>query len=265
MRRMGVLVGAAVMWPLLVSANGMVRDTANVEWGERLVRGVTPETNEYASRPTIVTWAGVGGSGETRNRSVCSSLVAHLFMQAYGYDKADFKRWMGTGFPQAQDFYAAIVAAKGFQRVGRITAIAPGDVLAVRYPPGSHPTGHVMVVVSPPRKRAATPPEMPGTQQFELLILDSSRTGHGPTDTRHYAKGRFHSGVGEGTLRLYADAGGAIAGYSWSTLKSSQIYVNAEREMVVGRLNGSVKPGGPRSPATEQGEEPAGDEEPPVL
>ena len=62
----------------------------HLEWARRLIAGVTPETNAYASRPTVVTWSGVSGAAETRNRSVCSALVAHLMMQAYGYRPADF-------------------------------------------------------------------------------------------------------------------------------------------------------------------------------
>ncbi|HEY8020567.1 MAG TPA: hypothetical protein VIH93_05680, partial [Thermoanaerobaculia bacterium] len=73
---------------------------------------------------------------------------------------------------------------------------------------------------------------------------DSSHTGHGPTDTRHYAKGKYHTGVGQGVFRLYAAADGAIAGYSWSVTKASEFYPPGERNLLVGRLNGSVRPSG---------------------
>jgi hypothetical protein len=260
--------GAAMVAPVRAAAPPPATGTAHVEWAEKLLRGVSPETNEYDSHPTVVTWAGVGGSSETRNRSVCSSLVARLMMQAYGYDRADFKRWMGTTFPQAQDFHDAIVAEKGFQRITRIARIAPGDILAVKYPPGSHPTGHVMLVVEAPQPRRATPPELAGTQQYEVLIIDSSRSGHGPADSRHYAKGKYHSGVGEGMLRLYAGADGAIAGYSWSTTKASTIFGQDRRDLVVGRLTGAEKPTGSHSgkaaaATPADADEPAGDVEPP--
>src|SRR6185369_3615732 len=46
----------------------------HLAWARLLVAGVTPETNLYASRPTIVTWSGMSGATKTRNRSVCSAL-----------------------------------------------------------------------------------------------------------------------------------------------------------------------------------------------
>jgi hypothetical protein len=236
----------------------------HLDWGLRLLQGVTPETNAYASHPTVVSWAGVGGATETRNRSVCSSLVAHLLMQAYGYRKADFKAWMGTTFPQAQDFHDAIHAGHGFTRIDEVSRIRPGDIVAIKYPPGSHPTGHVLIVAEPPVRRPPSPPEATGTEQFEMLIVDSSHTGHGPADSRHYAKGKFHSGVGEGPLRLYVGAGGKIVGYSWSTTKASQIYFMTDRDLVVGRLDGSIAPGSGRDTAAAAAEtEPTDDVEPP--
>jgi hypothetical protein len=144
------------------NAGTAAQRTAHLDWGLRLIREVTPATNAYASRPTVVTWAGVDGAAESCNRSVCSSLVAHLLMQAHGYRKADFKRWMGTTFPQAQDFHDAIAAAHGFTRIDAVSRIRPGDIVAIKYPPGSHPTGHVLVVVEPPAARPPTPPEAPG-------------------------------------------------------------------------------------------------------
>ncbi|HSS78536.1 MAG TPA: hypothetical protein VLV54_17555 [Thermoanaerobaculia bacterium] len=236
-----------------------------LEWARRLVAGVTPETNLYASRPTIVTWTGVNGASETRNRSVCSALVAHLMMQAYGYRSADFASWLGGRFPRAAGIHDAIAAGRGFDLVTRIAEIRPGDVLAIKYPPGSHPTGHVLLAATRPVERRATEPIVPGTVQYELSVIDSSHTGHGPTDTRHYAKGKFHSAVGEGLFRLYAGSDGGWVGYYWSVTKASEVYTPSERHLVIGRLNGKVKPTGhPGHIDTEAGDESSDDDAEPV-
>jgi hypothetical protein len=231
-------------------------------WARRLVAGVSPETNIYASRPTVVTWSGVNGATETRNRSVCSALVAHLFSQAYGYRAADYASWLGGRFPRAAGFHDAIAGGHGFDPVHRVEDVRPGDVLAIKYPPGSHPTGHVLLAASRPEPRRATEPVVPGTMQYELTVIDSSHTGHGPTDTRHYAKGKFHSGVGEGLFRLYADPSGKIVGYSWSVTKASEFYAPSDRELVIGRLNHQVKPTGhPGKVDAEQGDESGDDDD----
>jgi hypothetical protein len=233
----------------------------HLEWARRLLSGVTPETNAYASRPTVVTWTGVGGATETRNRSVCSSLVAHVMMQAYGYRAADFATWLGGRFPRAAGFHDAIAAGHGFDPVLRIADVRPGDVLAIKYPPGSHPTGHVLLAASRPTQRRATEPVVPGTKQYELSVIDSSHTGHGPTDSRHYAKGKFHNGVGEGLFRLYAGSDGTLAGYSWSVTKASEFYGPGERNLVIGRLNRDVKPTGHPGHVDANTEDESGDDD----
>jgi hypothetical protein len=77
-------------------------------------------------------------------------------------------------------------------------------------------------------------------EQWEVSIIDSSHSGHGPTDTRH-AKGKDgkdHDGLGEGELRLYADSQGHITGFSWSTASASKFIQPSEEHAVVGRLKG---------------------------
>ena len=262
------LVPAVLLALLVLPLSGLPGLAADgpgpLEWARRLVSGVTPETNLYASRPTVVTWAGVNGAAETRNRSVCSALVAHLLMQTYGYRAADFASWLGGRFPRAAGFHDAIAAGRGFDPVRQVEDIRPGDVLAIKYPPGSHPTGHVLLAASRPVQRRATEPVVPGTSQYELTVIDSSHTGHGPTDTRHYAKGKFHSGVGEGLFRLYAHPDGTLAGYSWSVTRASEVYTPDERHLVIGRLNHQVKPTGhPGRLDAEPGEESGDDDDAP--
>ncbi|HZF10933.1 MAG TPA: hypothetical protein VFE33_19260 [Thermoanaerobaculia bacterium] len=257
-------LAALLALPLSSRPNPGTAEPDHLVWARQLVAGVTPETNLYASRPTIVTWAGANGAAETRNRSVCSALAAHLLMQAYGYRAADFASWLGGRFPRAAGFHDAIAAGHGFVPVSRIADVRPGDVLAIKYPPGSHPTGHVLIAASRPVERHATAPIVPGTVQYELSVIDSSHTGHGPTDTRHYAKGKFHSGVGEGLFRFYAAADGSLAGYSWSVTKASEVYTPSERHLVIGRLNHEVKPTGhPGKTEAEAADESGDDDESP--
>ena len=67
----------------------------------------------------------------------------------------------------------------------------------------------------------AVPPLIPGTQQYVVTVIDSAMSGHGPTDTRAEARGRWQTGVGRRLFRLYSDANGHIAGYSWSATAAS--------------------------------------------
>lgn len=216
-------------------------------WAERLVAELTPENNAYAWSPTFVVWA-EDGNGAARNRSVCSSFVSRDLMRAYGLTRDDLEKRFGTRNPQAKDYYDTIAAQRGFTLITRVDQFMPGDILAAKYEPGSRPTGHVMILDGAPVPRRPTEPLEPGTSQYEVAVIDSSSSFHGPHDTRHLEAKTHAQGVGRGTLRLYADASGALAGYSWSLSSRSRYYGSSEHQLVVGRFNTL-----PFSPAAKSG------------
>jgi len=208
---------------------------ANVTWAERMVAEVRPADNLYGSHPTIVRWAEAGAAA--RNRSVCSSFQTHVFEKAYGLHEADVVRWFGMSNPQAKDYYAAIEASRGFSQVAHVADLQPGDIISVNYGTDHKPTGHVMMVDRAPAPHKASAPLEAGLDQYEVAVIDSSHSGHGALDTR-FAGGRHTTGVGRGTLRLYASADGTVAGYAWSTKRVSQFYPTADRQIAFGRYSG---------------------------
>jgi len=216
-----------------------------VFWAERLVEEVAPQNNLYASHPTIVQWI-EDGTSPARNRSVCSSLVAAILERAYGLAETTIGQWFGTNAPYAVDYEHTIAAGRGFTLVRKASEIQPGDVIAIAYAPGSHPTGHVMLADSVAHIRRATQPIVAGLSQYELTVIDSSHSGHGTHDTRLIGQ-TYVTGVGRGTLRLYARADGTIAGYSWSTRTVSRFYGSGEHAIVVGRYLGHPPSGAPVS------------------
>jgi hypothetical protein len=204
---------------------------------QMLVREVTPEYNVYGSRPTFVIWREGAIDRIARNRSVCSSFVSHVLEWSFGYTAADIDTWFERSFPQAIDYHATIAAGRGFAAVDSIGAIRPGDIIAIAYPAGSRPTGHVMIAASEAVARIATAPLEAGTQQFEIAVIDSANSGHGARDTRRKPDGTWTTGAGRGTLRLYGDADGAVAGYAWSTSSHSLFRSIADRKIAIGRLD----------------------------
>ncbi len=205
-------------------------------WAERLVAEVAEKNNAYGSHPTYVVWS-EDGRGEARNRSVCSSLVSHDLMRAYGLTRDDLAKRFGTRNPLAKDYYAALTAQRGFAPVSNVGQIRPGDIIAIAYPPGSHPSGHVMIVDSMPVARDSTKPVEPQTTQFAVAVIDSSDSYHGFGDTRYIRGARHATGVGRGTLRLYADAAGRVTGYSWSLRTVSRYYDALEHRLAIGRYS----------------------------
>ncbi len=177
-------------------------------------------------------------------RTDCSGFVDHLLMHTYGYTREDFKKWLKSERPTAKRYHDAIVPGTGFTHIQHVKNLKPGDFLAVKYLDNKTDTGHIMLVVAAPKKTKSGKGAPAGFEGWAVTIIDSSHSGHGPSDTRHAkgADGKDHSGLGQGVFRVYAGADGQVAGYSWSTLDASP-FVNPEAgHLVIGRLKANFKP-----------------------
>jgi hypothetical protein len=130
-----------------------------------------------------------------------------------------------------------VLRGKGFDQIESFNDARTGDYLIVKYPPGQGNTGHIMLICDTPRRREATKPIEPATDQWEVPVIDSSESGHGKMDTRRRSDGQFNRGVGEGILRLFTSSDGKIAGYSWSVEGVSSYRSLPDYDMVIGRLN----------------------------
>ncbi len=174
----------------------------------------------------------------------CSGFVDLLLQYSYGYDKDQFKKWFSSTRPTAKRYHDAIEEQKGFQLIPHVQDMQPGDFLAVKYLSRTDNTGHVMLAADRPVKISPQEPVVPGTTQWKVTVIDSSESGHGPTDTRHKRgiNGKDHDGLGEGVLRLYTDAQGGVVGFTWSTLASSEIKKPTDENLLIGRLLPDFKP-----------------------
>lgn len=175
-------------------------------------------------------------------RTVCSSFMTLLLQHTYGWTSDDIRSWFGSTNPEAFAYHDAIVKRKQFKRIVHVTAIRPGDILAMKYTDhhvssnGIEDTGHVMLVVGAPEEVRPSKPIVAGTRQYTVSVIDSSASGHGPDDTRHRPNGSFSGGIGKGVFRIYATDDGKIAGYTWSNTTRSPFYSSTERELAAGRI-----------------------------
>jgi hypothetical protein len=200
---------------------------------EHLVDGLNLADTNYEHGQPSVSW-----SNPKASHTDCSGFIDALLMHTYHYDPDQFKAWFDSHRPSARRYYEAIVEQKGFTHVHYINHLKPGDILAVKYLKRTDNTGHVMLVEGYPKRRKATEPMVDGTEQWEVEIIDSSKTGHGVTDTRHKmgADGKDHDGLGRGVLRIYTTPDGKVAGFAWSTMKVSQFKTPDDEDLVMGRL-----------------------------
>lgn len=188
--------------------------------------------NTYGSAPSYILWQGVNSEA----RTVGSTFVTLLLQHSYGWTPATFSTWLGTPSPDAATYHDAIVALNHFSRIDDIGHVQPGDLMAIKYLDGPASSGQVLIVLDVPKERTATSPVVPGLTQYEVAIVDSSSSPHGPTDTRVTPPLAAGQGIGRGAIRVYVNASGQPVGYSWSTLAGSHYYTQAERNLVIGRL-----------------------------
>ena len=223
----------------IAQSQGAASVPKHLEQAEQLVdnlKGV--KQNVYGGGKRHIDW----DADRCAARTVCSSFVTLLLEHTYGWSGERIKTLMGSGNPQAEDYHDAIVSRNGFKRIIHVTAIRPGDILAVKYTgyhvttSGVEDTGHVMLVDEAPTLIDDATPVISGTRQYTVTVIDSSASGHGPTDTRHMPGGHFTGGIGRGTIRLYADSDDKIAGYTWSNTPKSEYLTAPERDIVAGRL-----------------------------
>lgn len=204
-----------------------------------LVNRIQLKDTTYRHGEPSVTFAGACSS-----HADCSGFVLALMEHSYDLDADAVRRWLGSSRPTAARFYDAVVAGQGFLTVKTVPEIRPGDLVAIKYLKRTDNTGHVMIAVDEPRRIEAIEPLVPGTVQFELPVIDSSKSAHGRTDTRYKrgAGGEDHDGLGRGVVRIYANADGSIAGYAWSTFTASKFAGPDDQPLVVGRLNPQYRP-----------------------
>lgn len=214
----------------------------HLDWARTLVRELRPEDTSYQHKPAYVKWKGEGGARAYESHTDCSGFLTALLEHSYGFDQAHFERWLNTRRPLAIDYHEAILRQRGFKQIQRMTGVLPGDVIAIKYPPDAENSGHIMLVGETPRRIKSIRPEIEGTEQWEVEVIDSSRSGHGKTDTRRRDDGTFGSGVGEGVFRIYTNRDGTLAGYSWSTFANSDYYDLNQRHLLIGRLDLQSRP-----------------------
>jgi hypothetical protein len=174
----------------------------------------------------------------------CSGFIDSLLQYTYGYTPDQYKKWFDSHRPTAKRYHDAIAEQKGFTEIKHVQDILPGDFLGIKYLTRTDNTGHIMVVADRPVKMQPRDPLEPGMQQWMVTVIDSSESGHGPTDTRHArgANGKDHDGVGQGVLRIYADGQGNVAGFTWSTVANSKFKDPSDEHLEIGRLQPGYVP-----------------------
>lgn len=206
-----------------------------------MLAGVAPADNHYANGVGTLAWKGEGGADRYVCKATCSAFVTLLVEHAYGLSTEQMRQLTGAARPHAAVWHDAIATTRpGLARVTRVTDVRPGDLLAITFPPEhvGGDTGHVMLVDAVPARRPASRPVVAGTDQWDVVVIDSSMNPHGPADTRRRADGTAKIGLGRGTVRVYANPDGTIAGYAWSDVPASKYWpADGDRHMVVGRLD----------------------------
>jgi hypothetical protein len=209
-------------------------------WAELLVKHMTSQNTDYRHKEIAVVWADNNGADSWQCFADCSGFINALLKQTYGWDDAYFKKWLGKNRPLAYHYFDAIVAENNFKQIHNINDIQPGDLIALKYSDRSEHednTGHCMLVAKTPQRCTPGPVIEPSAEQYEVTVIDCSKSPHGKTDTRFLNDGTEYAGLGKGIFRLYADRKGSITAYSWSRGRPKPDFDPYANAVVVGRLS----------------------------
>ena len=192
-----------------------------------------PENNVYGASPTFIVLTGDPNTSYARTQ--CSSFFTRLLQITYPNQITDqtFTNLFGSKAPNSGKFYDAVISQNNFKRIFSIFDVQQGDMIFLKYPESNANSGHTMQIYSLQKRSVDTLPIVEGTEQWEIVVMDSSQSYHGKDDTRISP----NNGIGRGTFRLYVSkADGTFQGYSWSIAASSTYYdKSSDRLLVIGR------------------------------
>lgn len=208
--------------------------TKLVDEARALIKAVKPEDTSYIHKNNIISW---GIEGKAVCHADCSGLINALLLQCKCFSEEQLTKNLGSNRPLAKHYHDAIIHHRGFKEITKIDEVRPGDIIAIKYPPGSGNTGHVMLVASLPLKRNPTEPLIKNSIQYEIEIIDSTSSGHGASDSRRIESGKYREGLGKGVYRLFSDDKGVFIGHTWSVYPTSKYYEMTVRNLVIGRIN----------------------------
>jgi hypothetical protein len=228
---------------MLLLTNGAVAEMPiprHLELGRVLLTNLAPNDTSYMHKG-FVRWKGDFFVSRYEAHTDCSGLINSLLERAESPSIGRL-RIAAIREPQAKDYYDLISREDGFKRIDSVSEVLPGDIIAVKYltghaPPKDSSTGHIMLVDERPSLRKSdTRPIVDGTKQWEVTIIDSTKSHHGKNDTRYGEDGsKRDGGVGRGIFRLYSNEQEKPMGFSWSIEGSSQFYDASKRPIVIGR------------------------------
>jgi hypothetical protein len=205
---------------------------------QQILNGVSAANTSYRHRG-FMRIAGEGFTSQPEIHTDCSGLISGLLERTYPevYKQiAQKTMWRGT-HPQATSYVEAIQQEIGFNRITQINELRAGDIIAMRYPPGSQNTGHIVLVEQPPQPLEARPPMVENTLQWQVAIIDSTSIPHGQGDSRIASDtNSAYTGMGRGYLRLYTGLSGDIVGYAWHLERQAKYYDSTTRPLAIGRI-----------------------------
>lgn len=186
-----------------------------LQLARNLVNDVAPENNSYRYNGWIRLKGDTFMFSEVTRPEVhtdCSGLVDALLDRTEPQVLKVFQSKHWKGYPKAANYYEAIAAGEGFERRASISDVEVGDIFAAKFT-AEIDTGHVMLVDAKPKLiEHPVSPIIPDTQQWEIVVIDSSGS-HGKNDTRHRTDGTRQNGIGRGSVRVYTDGNGQLTGW----------------------------------------------------
>lgn len=236
-----LFLSSVTVLPLCLSTVSAPAESAEVPRhltiARELVQNMAPENNRYVLGSQFISFPGDAPTSKYAMRADCSGFLLAIFERA-GYSTRSEMTFLDPSpkrkRPAAEDFVHSIEQEKGFRRVPTVEDMRPGDLLAhamlkIDDKKQTGTTGHIFLINSRPQPIAARKPVVAGTRQFEVSIIDSNEEYVGSADSRLADPANKITGLGTGTIRIYADAQGELVGWARTFAQTARFFSYSPR------------------------------------
>ncbi|MEU6091751.1 hypothetical protein ABZ865_34305 [Streptomyces sp. NPDC047085] len=244
----------------LVAAQHEIIDQLNaIGWPDEDADNFYPGAAGHTDTTTgTVTFGTVGSPTSYQVEAKCAAFLTASLKHAYSWaTDSYFTSTFGSTSPTAEKYYDTFLAnpaslSPHFRPTGqgRVTDLAVGSIIAVRYNNGTEDgaSGHVMVVSQAPRLVADSRNTDSGSSVYAVRVMDSTGNPHGVATTWNksphwaYKDSRVEgvqggtsvkewSGAGEGTVFIRANNSTGLPNGYWWGANEGVMNTSADRPM----------------------------------
>lgn len=202
------------------------------------VANTKPENNAHSLANRHTSMPSDGADKPYVVHTDCIGFVEEVLRRSYGEVPKPLTKKFKTRY-SIIDYVNSADQGAIFSKVEKVEDLKPGDIVMWRYSDTNdktpeHANGHALLIDSAPEKVSGLLSKNWSYKQYRVHIIDSSDYAKGSNDSRRKVSAT-QTGVGSGTINLFADDEGHVQGVDFDMPKSNIRYQGKDLLIVMAR------------------------------